>query len=74
MSKKIDLYTYGLSNAHTASTYEEIVAFIISRLPDTQGQHYSTLWVRRNGKDERYEMDWLGKAQRALAAAKECEP
>ena len=45
------------------------MAYIVAHLPDTRGQHYSTLWVRRGGKDEKYEFDWLGKAQAALAEA-----
>ena len=64
--KKVDLRKYGLSGHATPATEQDIIQYIVNRLPDGEGQHYSTLWIRRNGKDERYEFDWLGKAQAAL--------
>ena len=66
----VDLRRYGLSDVSTDSSEQDIRDYIVKRLPDGRGQHYSTLWIRRNAKDERYEMDWLGKAQAALAEAR----
>ena len=35
--------------------------YIIAKLKELHmnGAHWIDIWIRRNGKDERYEADWL---------------